>query len=99
MGQRKKKKVKIIKVKNNRKNNNSSNDSISRRKRSIIALFIIIILLLLINTAIKSYKWLRLTKDMHNLKTSIVVDNSNNTLANIGAERKTSRFKECIHSN
>ena len=89
MGQRKKKKVKIIKVKNNRKNNNSSNDSISRRKRSIIVLFIIIILLLLINTAIKSYKWLRLTKDMHNLKTSIVVDNSNNTLANIGAERKT----------
>lgn len=93
MVNKRKKRVKIIKVAKDSKRNTRKSTSKRKvktsRKKSILLLATVIIILIFLNITVKSVRWVKLTTEMHHLKTSVVVDDSNNILANIGEERKT----------
>ena len=88
----KSKKIRIVKVSKEPKKA-SKKESIRKTKnqqlKSIFILLLIIFILMLLNTGVKTIRWVKLARDMHQLKTSIVVDKSGTVLANIGEERKT----------
>ena len=83
------KKVKVVR-KNNKKNGrtNDKRQSVSRLK-SIIILLVVIVTLMLINSAINTFRWIKLAKEMGNVQNSTIVASSGEVLANIGEEKKT----------
>ena len=99
----KKRKVKIVKVSKRKSERNvekRKKDTSSRKSKKIFTLIVIIFILILLNSGIKTIRWVKLAKEMANLKNSTVIDNTGAVLANIGEARKTEyKSSENIPSN